>query len=201
MFWAAKPKAGRVCVHVALPGIFSLLLHMPGSHQTSLQNASPKVKFLRILRWPQKNVDQMWGPSEKEAQVIVLLVCPWSWPCLGVCSSAVGSHEVRGESSEDSIGGSSVGLGPLECLSKISASLDNIHVSMLFSRNIHVNPQLIHVNVWQKPLQYCEVISLQLIKINGKIYIYQPPARRRLLMLVVFFLVSPALYSIGSASS
>ena len=31
----------------------------------------------------------------------------------------------------------------------------------------HVNPWLIHVNVWQKPLQYCEVISLQLIKING----------------------------------
>ena len=33
---------------------------------------------------------------------------------------------------------------------------------------IHVNPYLIHVNVWQKPLQYCKIISLQLIKINGK---------------------------------
>ena len=32
----------------------------------------------------------------------------------------------------------------------------------------HVNPWLIHVNVWQKPLQYCKVIRLQLIKINGK---------------------------------
>ena len=32
----------------------------------------------------------------------------------------------------------------------------------------HVNLWLIHVNVWQKPLQYCEVISLQLIKINEK---------------------------------
>ena len=32
----------------------------------------------------------------------------------------------------------------------------------------HVNPWLIHVNVWQKPLQYCKVISLQLIKMNGK---------------------------------
>ena len=31
----------------------------------------------------------------------------------------------------------------------------------------HVNPWLIHVNVWQKPLQYCKVISL-LLKINGK---------------------------------
>ena len=32
----------------------------------------------------------------------------------------------------------------------------------------HVNPWLIHVNIWQKLLQYCKVISLQLIKINGK---------------------------------
>ena len=31
----------------------------------------------------------------------------------------------------------------------------------------HVNPWLIHINVWQKPLQYCKVISLQLIKIIG----------------------------------
>ena len=33
---------------------------------------------------------------------------------------------------------------------------------------ILVNLWLIHVNVWQKPLQYCKVISLQLIKINEK---------------------------------
>ena len=26
----------------------------------------------------------------------------------------------------------------------------------------HVYPWLIHVNVWQKPLQHCKVISLQL---------------------------------------
>ena len=32
----------------------------------------------------------------------------------------------------------------------------------------HVNPWLIHVNVWQKPPQYCKVISLQLLKINKK---------------------------------
>ena len=31
---------------------------------------------------------------------------------------------------------------------------------------MHVYPRLIHVNVRQKPLQYCKVISLQLIKIN-----------------------------------
>ena len=30
----------------------------------------------------------------------------------------------------------------------------------------HVSPWLIHINVWQKPLQYCKVISFQLIKIN-----------------------------------
>ena len=32
----------------------------------------------------------------------------------------------------------------------------------------HVFPWLIHVNVWQKTLQYCKVISLQLIKVIGK---------------------------------
>ena len=26
----------------------------------------------------------------------------------------------------------------------------------------HIHPWLIHVHVWQKPLQYCKVISLQL---------------------------------------
>ena len=31
-----------------------------------------------------------------------------------------------------------------------------------------VNPWLIHANVWQEPLQYCKLISLQLIKINKK---------------------------------
>ena len=34
---------------------------------------------------------------------------------------------------------------------------------------IHVYPWLIHVNVWQKPLQYCKVTSLQLIKKNKKL--------------------------------
>ena len=32
----------------------------------------------------------------------------------------------------------------------------------------HVNPWLIHVSVWQKPLQYCKAISLQLIKKKKK---------------------------------
>ena len=34
---------------------------------------------------------------------------------------------------------------------------------------IQVNPWLIHVNVWQKPLQYCKVISFQLIIIKKKL--------------------------------
>ena len=34
--------------------------------------------------------------------------------------------------------------------------------------HVNVNPWLILVNVWQKPLQYCKIISLQLIKINEK---------------------------------
>ena len=33
---------------------------------------------------------------------------------------------------------------------------------------IHVKPWRIHVNAWPKPLQYCKLTSLQLIKINGK---------------------------------
>ena len=33
---------------------------------------------------------------------------------------------------------------------------------------IHVTPWLTHVNVWANTLKCCEVISLQLIKINGK---------------------------------
>ena len=38
----------------------------------------------------------------------------------------------------------------------------------------HVNPWLSHVNVWQKPLQYCKVISLQRIKINAKKIVMTP---------------------------
>ena len=32
----------------------------------------------------------------------------------------------------------------------------------------HVHPWLIHVSVWQKPQQYCKVISLQLNKLIKK---------------------------------
>ena len=39
-------------------------------------------------------------------------------------------------------------------------------VKQLLGWGTHVNPWLIHVHVWQKPLQYCKVISLQLIKIK-----------------------------------
>ena len=33
----------------------------------------------------------------------------------------------------------------------------------------HVHPWLMHVNVWQKPPQYCKAISLQLNKLEKKI--------------------------------
>ena len=55
---------------------------------------------------------------------------------------------------------------------------------------IHVNPWLIHVNVWQKSLQYCKVISLQLIKINGK-------KKVRLTFFVSCSVVSNSLQSYG----
>ena len=38
---------------------------------------------------------------------------------------------------------------------------------------IHVTPWLILVNVWQKPLQYCKVISLQLIKKKKEIVTFR----------------------------
>ena len=44
-----------------------------------------------------------------------------------------------------------------------------------------VNPWLIHVNVWQKPLQYCKVISLQLIKKKKE-------KRRNIIVFVCWFL-------------
>ena len=53
----------------------------------------------------------------------------------------------------------------------------------------HVNPWLIHVNVWQKPLQYCRVISLQLVKINKKILKIKNSALLRIMVceLQLFF--------------
>ena len=60
----------------------------------------------------------------------------------------------------------------LESIVAIILELNLIfHPSFAFPFTIklsHVNPWLIHVNVWQNPLQYCKVISLQLIKINEK---------------------------------
>ena len=55
-------------------------------------------------------------------------------------------------------------------LNKISSpiSIDSA-VPLLYSRSQNeMNTVTLHVNVWQNPLQCCEVISLQLIKINEK---------------------------------
>ena len=44
----------------------------------------------------------------------------------------------------------------------------------------HVNPWLIHVNVWQKSPQYCKVISFQLIKINERKKKLHDPEKKKL---------------------
>ena len=49
----------------------------------------------------------------------------------------------------------------------------------------HVKPWLIHVSVWQKPLQYCEVISVQLIKINEK---KKKALVKQIIFLIYFFI-------------
>ena len=49
----------------------------------------------------------------------------------------------------------------------------------------HVHPWLIHVNVWQKPLQYCRVISLQLKQINLKKELWEGTEEKQNLDLVL----------------
>ena len=56
----------------------------------------------------------------------------------------------------------------------------------------HVNPWLIHVNVWQKSLQYCKVISLKLIKINEK----KKNKKQRLYMATKFHLVKAMVFPV-----
>ena len=65
---------------------------------------------------------------------------------------------------------------------------------------IHVNPWLIHVHVWQKPLQYCKVVSLQLIKINGKKKFFLKIKNKSLLLtfikfyMLIYFLYLESIY-------
>ena len=50
----------------------------------------------------------------------------------------------------------------LDCFA-LKETSNRLHVnSESCKMGTHVHPWLIHVNVWQKPLQYCKVISLQL---------------------------------------
>ena len=49
----------------------------------------------------------------------------------------------------------------LWCWRRLESPLDYKEIQPVNSKGTHVNPWLIHVNVWQKPLQYCKVISLQ----------------------------------------
>ena len=50
------------------------------------------------------------------------------------------------------------------CTGKTQRDRVEREVGGVLGWGIHVYPRLIHVNVWQKPLQYCKVISIQLIK-------------------------------------
>ena len=62
---------------------------------------------------------------------------------------------------------------------------------------IHETPWLIHVNVWQNTLQCCEVISLQLIKINEKKKLKKKQNSHRILSSLHF---ASVLYCGSSAS-
>ena len=53
---------------------------------------------------------------------------------------------------------------------------------------IHVKPWLILVSVWQKWLQYCKVISLQLIKKKSKLPQAEPLRIRPTLFIISYFL-------------
>ena len=57
-------------------------------------------------------------------------------------------------------------LGLTSLISLLSNGLSRVISSTTAQK--HQFPWLIHVNVWQKPLQYCKVISLQLNKIKNK---------------------------------
>ena len=62
---------------------------------------------------------------------------------------------------------------------------------------IHVTPWLIHVNVWQNPLQYCKVISLQLIKINETKTKTKTKSQTQLKQLSIHALLITVLYVTG----
>ena len=40
--------------------------------------------------------------------------------------------------------------------------LPGVHRKREIGWGTHVHPWLIYLNVWQKPLQYCKIVSLQL---------------------------------------
>ena len=53
-------------------------------------------------------------------------------------------------------------------LSSLQGDLNLKVFHSYFKPDSHIQDRYIHVNVWQKPLQYCKVIRLNLIKINEK---------------------------------
>ena len=49
-----------------------------------------------------------------------------------------------------------------QCSGTTQRDVEGRHGSGVQDGETYVHPWLIHVNVWQKPPQYCKVISLQL---------------------------------------
>jgi len=58
----------------------------------------------------------------------------------------------------------------------------------------HLHLWLIHVNVWQKPPQYCKLISLQLNKLIYKTFLNSPPAPDYLCVYVYKCVSCPRLF-------
>lgn len=120
---AGQPSRGwaAVCARGTAGRIYPAPARAQGTSGFTTR-CGPKAKLLGSLRWPQKNINRMWGPAKKEARWCNCVYVHEAGPAWGICSSAAGSHETGGESSEDWTGGSPAGLGPRERLSKTSAS-------------------------------------------------------------------------------
>ena len=85
-----------------------------------------------------------------------LLICMILWGFLGRVNSAPFSRVSSG------------GLPEKLITTKYIFNFNVSETQILMHPCGRLKIMAIHVNVWQKPLQYCKVLSLQLIKINEK---------------------------------
>ena len=94
-----------------------------------------------------KQITSLWWSSTTDHQPVVIIINRSSSYALGWVHETSAQGWCTGKTQRDGMG-REVGAG--------------------WGWGTHVNPWLLHVNVWQKPLQYCKVTSLQLIKITEK---------------------------------